>query len=232
MLPAVAAGLLALRPRSGRARRCWRSPGVEPPGPHDPRVARRRTAPHLVPWWCWSPASDSTPAPGPRSGHAYGPERRRSAALDGSSRRTRDRPACRAAEPAADRRPAFRAVTSSSSGTPRAARWWWTWPRGRAGLSGSCWSPRSPIRRPGRGPGCSASGSARRHTSTPGRSPPLAAVPVHRARRRCCADMNQMHRYRTQAGLSMLSVPTHIIRGKNDRFVASARWCARWRAPH
>jgi pimeloyl-ACP methyl ester carboxylesterase len=38
--------------------------------------------------------------------------------------------------------------------------------------------------------------------------------------------MNQTRRYRTHAGLSTLSVPTHIIRGRHDR-IASAQWCAR-----
>ena len=38
--------------------------------------------------------------------------------------------------------------------------------------------------------------------------------------------MNQTRRYRTHAGLSTLSVPTHIIRGQRDR-IASAQWCAR-----
>ena len=37
--------------------------------------------------------------------------------------------------------------------------------------------------------------------------------------------MNQTRRYRTHAGLSRLSVPTHIIRGHHDR-IASAPWCA------
>lgn len=36
--------------------------------------------------------------------------------------------------------------------------------------------------------------------------------------------MNHIRRYRTDAGLSTLSVPTLVIRGRNDR-IAPARWC-------
>lgn len=37
--------------------------------------------------------------------------------------------------------------------------------------------------------------------------------------------MTRVRRYRTDVGLSRLSVPTHVIRGDRDR-IASARWCA------
>lgn len=38
--------------------------------------------------------------------------------------------------------------------------------------------------------------------------------------------MDQTRRYRIHAGLSTLSVPTHVIRGRHDR-IASAQWCDR-----
>ena len=40
--------------------------------------------------------------------------------------------------------------------------------------------------------------------------------------------MNQVRHYRTHAGLSRLSVPTHVIAGQRDRIAAPA-WCARLR---